>query len=144
MQSAETVLGILRERGRRGLPCDELYRQLFNPQLYLLAYGRIYSNKGAMTPGVSWETVDGMSMAKIESIIDLMRHERIAAHLQAPTSQLSYPRDQTRNRLHPNRIQNNTSLPNSASYHIATENRAHSDTLSSRHTSGATPRRRHG
>ena len=43
MQNAETVLGVLRERGRRGLPCDELYRQLFNPQLYLLAYGRIYS-----------------------------------------------------------------------------------------------------
>ena len=52
MQSAETVLGVLRERGRRGLPLEELYRQLFNPQLYLLAYGRIYSNKGAMTPGV--------------------------------------------------------------------------------------------
>jgi hypothetical protein len=29
MQDAETVLGVLRERGRRGLPCDELYRQLF-------------------------------------------------------------------------------------------------------------------
>ena len=35
MQSAETVLDVLRERGRRGLPLDELYRQLFNPQLYL-------------------------------------------------------------------------------------------------------------
>ena len=45
MQSAETVLGILRERGRRGLPCNELYRQMFNPELYLVAYGRIYSNK---------------------------------------------------------------------------------------------------
>jgi hypothetical protein len=44
MQNAETVLSVLRERGRRGLPCDELYRQLFNPQLCLLAYGRIYSN----------------------------------------------------------------------------------------------------
>ena len=53
MQSAETVLGVLRERGRRGLPLNELYRQLFNPQLYLLAYGRLYSNKGAMTPGVT-------------------------------------------------------------------------------------------
>jgi hypothetical protein len=47
MQSAETVLGVLRERGRRSLPLDELYRQLFNPRLYLLAYGRIYSNKVA-------------------------------------------------------------------------------------------------
>ena len=36
MQNAETVLGVLRERGRKGLPLDELYRQLFNPQLYLL------------------------------------------------------------------------------------------------------------
>jgi hypothetical protein len=53
MQSAETVLGVLRERGRRGLPLEELYRQMFNPQLYLLAYGRIYANKGAMTPGAT-------------------------------------------------------------------------------------------
>jgi group II intron reverse transcriptase/maturase len=76
MQSAETVLGVLRERGRRGLPCTELYRQMFNPQLYLLAYGRIYANKGAMTPGASRETADGMSEAKIGRIIDAMRHER--------------------------------------------------------------------
>src|SRR4051794_41668560 len=76
MQSAVTVLGVLRERGRRGLPLNELYRQLFNPQLYLLAYGRIYANHGAMTPGVTQETVDGMSQAKIGRIIDAMRHER--------------------------------------------------------------------
>ena len=47
MQRAETVLGVLRERGRRGLSLDEVYRQLFNPALYLLAYGRIYSNQGS-------------------------------------------------------------------------------------------------
>ena len=76
MQSAETVLHVLRERGRRGLPLDEMYRQLFNPALYLLAYGRIYSNKGSMTPGATPETADGMSMGKIERIIDAMRHER--------------------------------------------------------------------
>lgn len=76
MQNAETVLSILRERGRRGLPCDELYRQMFNPQLYLLAYGRIYSNQGALTSGVTEETADGMSMGKIGHIIDAMRHER--------------------------------------------------------------------
>jgi retron-type reverse transcriptase len=76
MQNAETVLGVLRERGRKGLPCRELYRQLFNPQLYLLAYGRIYANQGSMSPGTSQETVDGMSQAKIDRIIDAMRHER--------------------------------------------------------------------
>jgi group II intron reverse transcriptase/maturase len=76
MQNAETVLGVLRERGRRGLPLEELYRQLFNPQLYLLAYGRIYANHGAMTPGASGETADGMSLGKIGRIIDALRHER--------------------------------------------------------------------
>ncbi len=76
MQNAETVLGVLRERGRRGLPLDRLYRQLFNPQLYLVAYGRIYSNQGAMTPGADGQTADGMSLAAIGRIIEALRHER--------------------------------------------------------------------
>ena len=80
MQNAATVLGVLRERGRRGLPLNELYRQLFNPQLYLLAYGRIYANHGAMTPGATQETADGMSLRKIDRIIDAMRHERYRFH----------------------------------------------------------------
>src|SRR6266568_4992638 len=67
MQTAEVVLGVLRERGRKGLPCTQLYR---------LAYGNIYSNSGAMTPGASTETADGMSEDKIEQIIEAMRHER--------------------------------------------------------------------
>src|SRR5713101_4184654 len=76
MQSAETVLGVLRERGKRNLPCDELYRQLWNKNLYLLAYGNIYGNTGAMTPGVTCETADGMSEAKIDAITRVMRCER--------------------------------------------------------------------
>src|SRR5215467_3155781 len=76
MQDAATVLSVLRERGRKGLPCDDLYRQLFNKELYLLAYGRIYANQGAMTPGASAETADGMSEAKIDQIIEAVRHER--------------------------------------------------------------------
>jgi group II intron reverse transcriptase/maturase len=76
MQNAETVLGVLRERGRRGLPCEELYRQLLNPHLFLTAHGRIYANHGAMTPGACGETADGMSLAKIGRIIDALRHER--------------------------------------------------------------------
>jgi group II intron reverse transcriptase/maturase len=76
MQEAAVVLSVLRERGRRGLPCTQLYRQMFNKDLYLLAYGNIYPNKGAMTPGAGGETADGMSEAKIDQIIELMRRER--------------------------------------------------------------------
>src|SRR6187455_1996048 len=76
MQTAEVVLGVLRERGRKGLPFTQLYRQMFNKDLYLLAYGNIYSNQGAMTPGADAETADGMSEDKIDQIIEAMRHER--------------------------------------------------------------------
>jgi group II intron reverse transcriptase/maturase len=76
MQSAATVLDVIGKRGARGLPVQRLYRQMFNPQLYLMAYGKLYANKGAMTPGVTGETVDGMSLAKIGAIIGALRGER--------------------------------------------------------------------
>ncbi|MGZ3382072.1 MAG: reverse transcriptase domain-containing protein [Isosphaeraceae bacterium] len=76
MRNAETTLAIIRERGRRGLNLEDLYRQLFNPDLYLRAYGRIYRNAGALTKGATEETVDGMSLEKIEALIDDIRHER--------------------------------------------------------------------
>jgi len=89
MQNAETVLNVLRERGRRGLPLQRLYRQLFNQELYLLAYARLYSNKGAMTAGVDGETVDGMSLGTIERIIDAVRHER---YRFSPTRRVYIPK----------------------------------------------------
>lgn len=76
MRDANTVLGIIRERGKKGLPLEDIYRQLYNPLLYLRAYAKIYKNDGAMTPGATEETVDGMSLRKIEKIIDDLKHER--------------------------------------------------------------------
>ena len=76
MRNAEVLLNIIRSRGERGLPLQSLYRQLYKPALYLQAYGKIYRNDGAMTPGVTEETVDGMSLTKIRSIIDALRFER--------------------------------------------------------------------
>ncbi|GLZ02494.1 hypothetical protein Acsp02_97450 [Actinoplanes sp. NBRC 103695] len=76
MRDAATVLEIIRERGKRGLPLERVYRCLFNPDLYLLAYGKIYRNAGAMTPGVTRETVDGMRLGKIEAMIGALRQER--------------------------------------------------------------------
>jgi hypothetical protein len=37
MQETDSYLGILRERGNRGLPLERVYRQLFNRGLYLKA-----------------------------------------------------------------------------------------------------------
>jgi group II intron reverse transcriptase/maturase len=76
VQNAKTLLSIIRDRGKRGLPLKRVYPLLYNPDLYLRAYARLYSNTGAMTPGATRETVDGMSQVKIDSLIDDLRHER--------------------------------------------------------------------
>ncbi len=76
MRKAETILNIIRERGQRGLPLERVYRLLFQRDLHLRAYSRLYANDGAMTRGATEETVDGMSLAKIDEIIDALRQER--------------------------------------------------------------------
>jgi len=76
MQTADTLTTVIRSRGERGLPLERVYRSLFNPELYLRAYANLYPNQGAMTKGATGETVDGMSLAKITSIIEDIRHER--------------------------------------------------------------------
>jgi hypothetical protein len=73
------------------LNCDEDtlgIEQLFNPALFLMAWGRIHANKGAMTPGINAETADGMSLAKIGHIIDA-RHER---YRFAPVKRVHIPK----------------------------------------------------
>jgi retron-type reverse transcriptase len=76
MRDAETVLAIVRDRGIRGLPLEDVYRQLYNPDLFLRAYGNLASNEGAMTKGTTGETVDGMSRQKILDIIEKLKFER--------------------------------------------------------------------
>lgn len=76
MRTAETVLSIIHERGKRGLPLEDVYRQLFNPDLYIKAYARIAKNAGALTEGITAETADGMNLRKIENIIEDLRFER--------------------------------------------------------------------
>jgi len=75
MATAETVMAVYSDRGKRGLPLEGVYRQLYSRELYLRAYGRIHRNNGAMTPGVTAETVDAMSLKKIDGIIDALRRE---------------------------------------------------------------------
>lgn len=76
MRKAETILNIIRERGQRNLPVKNVYRLLYQRDLYLRAYGKLCRNKGAMTEGVTTETVDGMSLEKIDKIIEDLRYER--------------------------------------------------------------------
>ncbi len=83
------MLSIIRDRGYRELPLDDVYRQLFNLDLYLLAYSRIYKNAGAMTKGVTEETADGMSIKKIENLIEEIRYERFRS---TPVRRINIPK----------------------------------------------------
>lgn len=76
MQNAVTLFEVYKDRGSRCLPLQRVYRQLFNPELFLLIYGKIYRNDGAMTKGSTAETPDGMSMERIQAIIDALKAER--------------------------------------------------------------------
>src|SRR6266705_5191240 len=89
MQSANAYLELIHKRGKKGLPLERVYRQLFNKDLYLKAYGKIYRNKGVMTHGVTDETPDGMSLEKIDAIIDALRYER---YQWLPARRVSIPK----------------------------------------------------
>ena len=76
MQNATTVLSVIRQRGVERKPLEGLYRQLYNRELFLAAYGNLYANAGAMTPGTTKQTVDAMSVNRIDDLIASLREER--------------------------------------------------------------------
>src|SRR4030095_11405602 len=69
-------INIIQDRGKRKLPLEDVYRQLYTPAMYLRSYAKLYPNDGAMTPGMTEETVDGWSMEKVAAIIVAIRDER--------------------------------------------------------------------
>jgi group II intron reverse transcriptase/maturase len=52
-----------------------LYRYMLRPDIYHVAYGKLYANKGAATKGVNEDTADGFSEDKIMDIIESLRNE---------------------------------------------------------------------
>jgi retron-type reverse transcriptase len=54
----------------------DLYRLMYQEDLYIIAYERIKSKPGNMTPGTDERTLDGFSLASIREIIQEMRTEQ--------------------------------------------------------------------
>lgn len=76
MQKAKQILQAMHKMGEKQIPLTRVYRSLYSEDLYLAAYAKIYKNAGAMTPGPTGETADGMSISRIQDIIAKMRCER--------------------------------------------------------------------
>lgn len=90
MRSAQTIIEIVRSRGERGLPIQRVYRLIRNRDLFINAYGKLYANEGALTAGVNPEdTVQGMSLARIDAIIDQLKQ---GAYQWQPTRRTEIPK----------------------------------------------------
>ena len=50
-----------------------LYRNLYNPEFYFLAYKNISQSQGSMTPGVDGKSLDGMSEKRINALIESLK-----------------------------------------------------------------------
>ena len=65
----------IRNANRDWVNCD-LYRLLYRPDLYEIAYEKIKSNPGNMTTGTDGSTLDGFSYAAMGDIIRSLRDEQ--------------------------------------------------------------------
>ena len=77
MQKAEIVLSMLGQKAKEdnAFVFDRLYRNLFNPDFYLLAYNNIYDKEGNLTEGTDQTTIDGFNMRLVEKLIEEMKTE---------------------------------------------------------------------
>lgn len=76
MRNPEIILNTLAKKTKQqNYKFERIYRNLYNPEFYIMAYGKIASKSGNLTPGVSNETIDGFNLTKIEKLIDSLKAE---------------------------------------------------------------------
>ena len=74
MRSPKNVLESLTSKAAsKDYHYQRLYRNLYNPAFFLLAYERIQAKPGNMTAGSDGKTIDGMSMKRIEVLIQKLK-----------------------------------------------------------------------
>lgn len=74
LRNPTEILKTLSEKSKdKSYRFQRLYRNLYNPEFYLLAYKNISKNQGSMTAGTDGKTLDGMSGDRIEQIISKLR-----------------------------------------------------------------------
>lgn len=67
-----------------------LYRNLYNIDFYLLAYHKINAKEGNLTKGADGKTIDGMSIERIQNIIDKLREQSYRPH---PAKRVYIPKE---------------------------------------------------
>ena len=76
MRNPEAVLNSLRTHSKdKTYRYERVYRLLYNKELYYAAYQNIYANPGNMTKGVDNSTADGMTLTRIDQLIEALKDE---------------------------------------------------------------------
>lgn len=76
MRSPANVLNSLETHAKDKNYCyQRLYRNLFNQEFFLAAYRKIYAREGNMTKGADGQTIDGMSLERINTLIQALKTE---------------------------------------------------------------------
>lgn len=90
MRNPASVLNSLTEHSKNpDYRYERLYRIMFNAEMYHAAYQKLYAKMGNMTKGSNGETVDGMSIAKIERLIETLKDE---SYRPAPSRRTYIPK----------------------------------------------------
>ncbi len=78
LDEAQKYLEVVRKRGKAKAGLKRVYENICKHKgLFVIAYGKLYANKGALTPGVDAnDTIDGMSLKMIERTIRKLREEK--------------------------------------------------------------------
>lgn len=76
MRNPERVLNSLMEHSKTSsYKFERLYRILFNDEMFYVAYQRIYAKEGNMTEGSDGQSIDNMSLSRIEKLISSLKDE---------------------------------------------------------------------
>ena len=96
MRNPQIVLNNLGEKATNpNYKFERLYRNLYNKEFFLEAYANIYAREGNMTKGTDNKTIDGMSVERIERLIERLKDE---SYKPNPSKRIYIPKKNGKNR----------------------------------------------
>ena len=95
MTSTHGFLRILHKLGTEDKPVSKVFRRMLDKDLFIKAYTELSQNKGRLTPGINGETIDGITLEKLEELIEAIREKRFR---WTPVKRVYIPKDNGKKR----------------------------------------------
>lgn len=72
-EPVKVLKSLSEQAGNKEYKFKRLYRNLYNPEFYFLAYKNLSQSQGSMTSGVDGKSLDGMSEKRINALIERLK-----------------------------------------------------------------------